>query len=451
MPTKKDRLFAKLRHESLDDVPWIPFAGVHCGALKGYTARDVLTDADKLLESLLEVNKLYDPDGQPIVFDLQIEAEILGCDLRWADKAPPSVASHPLAHELTVPSKLPQKEDGRLPIVIDVIRRMKQTVGQTTALYGLVCGPLTLASHLRGTEIFIDIFDNPDQLHQLFRYTKEVCTTVSQYYIEAGVDVIAVVDPLVSQISSRHFETFLSSVFSEIFEFIREEGVFSSFFVCGDATKNLTLMCQAQPDSIAIDENIDIVTAKAITDKHNITLCGNIPLTTIMLMGNQQDNIKFTLDLLDMVDHHNLIVAPGCDMPYAIPVENVVGIAQAVHHPDEARQMVANYDSEDLFDIEIELPDYSNLERPLIEVFTLDSDTCAACTYMFGAAMRARQVLGKSLDIIEYKFTERENVARCRKMGVEKLPSIYINGKLAYSSVIPNTDELLDKIMSYTK
>ena len=44
----------------------------------------------------MEVNKLYKPAGQPVIFDLQVEAECLGCDLVWADDAPPSVSKHPL-------------------------------------------------------------------------------------------------------------------------------------------------------------------------------------------------------------------------------------------------------------------------------------------------------------------------------------------------------------------
>ncbi len=67
------------------------FAGVHAGKLLGYDATTILTDGKKLLQSLLEVNRLYDPDGQPVLFDLQVEAEILGCDLVWAEEAhPPS-------------------------------------------------------------------------------------------------------------------------------------------------------------------------------------------------------------------------------------------------------------------------------------------------------------------------------------------------------------------------
>ena len=73
----------------------------------------------------------------------------------WAKDAPPSVVSHPLEMEKEIPTKMIEKSDGRLPMILDVMKRMKKEVGDTTALYGLVCGPFTLASHLRGNMIFM--------------------------------------------------------------------------------------------------------------------------------------------------------------------------------------------------------------------------------------------------------------------------------------------------------
>ncbi len=442
----KDLLLATLRHEPTPAIPWVPFAGVHAGKLKGYSAQEVLTDGDKLFESLLAVNQTYDPDGQPVVFDLQIEAEILGCDLVWVEKGPPTVASHPLATTMTVPTRLPEATDGRLPLILDVMRRMKAAVGDHTALYGLITGPFTLASHLRGTEIFMDMFDHPDFLRDLLAFGSEVAKRMAALYIEAGMDVIAVVDPLVSQVSPRHFRQFLSAPFSDVFAFIHTQGAYSSFFVCGDATKNIEPMCHTGPDSISVDENIDLVAAKRITDAHNITMGGNIPLTTRMLLGSQQDNMKFVADLLAQIDPHNFILAPGCDMPYDTPVENVVGVLQAVRDPEATRVMLANYHAEELDLAAVILPDYAALDKPLVEVFTLDSDTCAACGYMRDAAIRATSELAGQVEMKEYKFTQKENVARVVKMGVKNLPSIYINGELAYSSIIPSNRELVEKI-----
>ncbi|MEG0693145.1 MAG: uroporphyrinogen decarboxylase family protein, partial [Oscillospiraceae bacterium] len=433
-----------LRHEETTTVPWVPFAGVHAGKLVGYDATEVLTDGDKLFESLMEVNKLYKPNGQPVLFDLQIEAEILGCELVWTADGPPSVKTHPLENTTDIPCKcsIPSETDGRLPMALDVMRRMKSAVGDTTALYGLICGPFTLASHLRGNDIFMDMFDDEDYVIALLDYCKEVGNRLSQYYIDAGMDVIAIVDPLVSQISSDHFEEFLTKPFTEMFDFIREKGAFSSFFVCGNATRNIEVMCQTNPDSISVDENIDLLAAKEICDKYNVCIGGNIPLTSIMLHGTQQDNMKYVVDMIDRVENKkNLIIAPGCDMPYDVPVENGIGVAQAVLQTDDVREMLKNYVAvED--NIQVDLPDYTNLKKPLIEVFTLDSLTCAACTYMMGAATAAKEHYGDQIDMVEYKFTLKENIARCKKMGVANLPSIYVNGELKFSSIIPSKEQL---------
>ncbi len=132
-------------------------------------------------------------------------------------------------------------------------------------------------------------------------------------------------------------------------------------------------------------------------------------------------------------------------MPYAVPVENGIAVAQAVLQPESVREMLRNYiAAED--SITVNLPDYDKLSKPLVEVFTLDSDTCAACTYMMGAAKVAKAHFGDAIDMTEYKYTQKENIARCKAMGVKNLPSIYINGKLAFSSIIPSKDEFYKAI-----
>jgi uroporphyrinogen decarboxylase len=448
----KKLLLSVLRHEKTDAVPWVPFAGVHAGRLKGYSAREVLQDGEKLFDSLLEVNRTYQPDGQPVVFDLQVEAEILGCQLLWAEKAPPSVATHPLEKQRLIPGHVPGKSDGRLPLILKVMQRMKKEIGGHTALFGLVTGPFTLASHLRGTEIFMDMFDHPEYLMELISFCSNVCKIMSDLYLDAGMDVIAVVDPLVSQISPRHFQRFLSDPFKEIFDLIHKKDAFSAFFVCGDATKNLEMMCQTGPDSLAVDENINMVSARQITEKYRITLQGNIPLTSCMLLGSQQDNMKYVVDLLEkltlpnQVIPNNLILSPGCDMPYDVPVENVVGTLQAVREPRSTRLMLANYQSQSIDLDSIHLPDYTHLEKPLMEVFTLDSATCPACGYMLLAAERATAELVDQVDMQEYKITQPKNIARMQKLGVKNLPSILINGEIKFSSIIPSNRELIEEL-----
>jgi uroporphyrinogen decarboxylase len=65
---------------------------------------------------------------------------------------------------------------------------------------------------------------------------------------------------------------------------------------------------------------------------------------------------------------------------------------------------------------------------------------------MWAAALDAVARIDAAVDVVEYKYTVPENIARCREVGVKQLPSIYINGKLAYSSIIPSRDELVARI-----
>ena len=450
----KELLFKMLSHKDTNgEVPWVPFVGVHAGKLKGYTAEEVLKDGDKLYESLIEANKLYVPDGLPVLFDLQVEAEILGCDLYWAKDNPPSVKSHPLANEKRIPCKckIPNKESGRIPMILDVMSRIKKEIGESVALYGLICGPFTLASHLRGSDIFMDMVTDSNYVSELLEFCGEVACKMAEMYIDAGMDVIAIVDPLVSQISPRHIDKLLAPTFTAVFDYIRSKGAYSCFFVCGNATKQIESMCKLNPDCISIDENVNMAEAKKITEKYNITIGGNIPLTTTMLFGSQQDNMKAVIDILDSVEHKNLIVSPGCDMPYDIPIENTIAAAQAVKTPEQIREVIKNYESDSFADIEIDIPEYENLDKVLIEIFTLDPDQCAACTYMVNLVADNYNEIKDIADYKVYKYNIKEDIARTAKMGIKNLPTLCVNGEQKWISIIPNKEEFVNEIKTVYK
>ncbi len=244
----------------------------------------------------------------------------------WAENNPPSVKSHPLADEKSIPCtcKIPTEESGRLPMILSAMRRVKAEIGDKTALYGLICGPFTLASHLRGTNIFMDMVSDPNYVKELVGYCSQVAVAMAKMYLDAGMDVIAVVDPLVSQVSPKHIEKMLADGFKAVFDYVRSRGALSCFFVCGNATKQIEEMCKMGPDGVSVDENVNLPKAKEITDKYNITIGGNIPLTTTMLHGNQEDNMKGVIDLIDSLDHFNLIVSPGCDMTLLLKTQSLV-------------------------------------------------------------------------------------------------------------------------------
>jgi uroporphyrinogen decarboxylase len=445
----KQLIFDVLEGKTVERTPWVPYTGAQIANLKGYTAEELFKSADKLYECLIEAEKQYTPDGMPAIFDLQVEAEILGCELTWYKNSPPTVSSHPLSTEFEIPTQVLKETDGRIPVIVEAMKRFKEA-RPDIAMYGLVCGPFTLASHLRGTNIFMDMYDSEDKVKELINYCEVQVRELAKMYVEAGCDIIAAVDPLVSQISPEMFETFLAEPFSSFFAAMKEINVPSSFFVCGDATKNIEPMCKTKPGCIAIDENVDIVEAKKITDKYGITMSGNMQLTIDMLLGTQQDNQKAALLLMDNLGKKNFILAPGCDVPFDAPAENLIAVGQAVHNPEAVRTALENYVAiDDLPDIE--LPDYDNLDHVLVEVVTIDSKTCAACGYMVAAANDAAKDFGSDVKVVERSIMYKETLAFANKIGLKNMPSILVNGEIRHVSLIPPVETLKEEILAAKK
>jgi uroporphyrinogen decarboxylase len=68
------------------------------------------------------------------------------------------------------------------------------------ALYGILCGPLTLAGHLRGVRIFTDVYKNKDVAKEIIEFCGQVAAEAARIYAEEiGCDVIAITDPVASQ------------------------------------------------------------------------------------------------------------------------------------------------------------------------------------------------------------------------------------------------------------
>ena len=299
-----------MKLEEVGRVPWVPFVGVHAGQLLQLTATEYLQSADNIVKGVNKAIELYRPDGIPIVFDLQIEAEALGCKLAWADENPPAVVSHPLLEGRSLTDlKVPSISKGRIEMVMDVTKRLRQQ-HPNLALYGLITGPFTLALHLLGTDIFMQMMMEPDKTHELLRFTTDVAKMMASNYLKSGADVVAVVDPMTSQIDPMSFETFVSPYIVEINQLIKEAGGLSSFFVCGNAKQNIEEMCKTQPDNISIDENIPLDFVRDIALKHKVSFGGNLKLTVVLLMGDEDAARRDALECLDTGGKKGFILSP---------------------------------------------------------------------------------------------------------------------------------------------
>ena len=434
--------------QEVERIPWVPFVGAHAGRLLGLTAAEYLKSTDHIVNGVNKAIELYNPDGIPVAFDLQIEAEALGCKLAWADDNPPAVVSHPLMEGANVEDlEVPCRCKGRIADVMEATRKLREQ-HPDIALYGLITGPFTLALHLLGTDIFMQMMMEPDKTHKLMCFTTDVAKMMAGNYIEAGADVIAVVDPMTSQIDPVSFETFVSPYIKEINDFIREADALSSFFVCGNARQNIEVMCETKPDNISIDENIPLDFVKSMSLKHKVSFGGNIKLTVVLLMGDEEASRRDALECMDIGGKKGFILAPGCDLAMDTPKENLVAVSELVYDEVLQGELRASEASTE----DIELPDLMNhwsKEKVIIDIITLDSSSCAPCQYMVDAVSRAAESYGDKVVFKEHRIKEKEGVQMMAGLGVKNIPTIVMDGNIEFISQIPPISDIKAKIDAY--
>jgi uroporphyrinogen decarboxylase len=284
----KQLLIDAYRGKRTASPPWVPYAGVHCAFLINEPADKMLKDPELLAKGVVNAAKRYKADGIPLVFDLSVEANSVGCELKWWGDNVPSVTNHPCSDKTPTDAglKLPTKEDGRWPVLYEAAKIAKPQLDELDCvMMGLFCGPLTLASHLAGVRIFTDVYKNPDFAHEVIKFAGEVGAVAARFYAEMGSEIIAIVDPVASQIKSVTFQEFVTPNSQPAIKAIHDAGMTSSFFICGDCTKVMEDVCKIGTHGFAIDEQLNMNFIRDMARKYEIGFGGNLKLTLALSLG----------------------------------------------------------------------------------------------------------------------------------------------------------------------
>ena len=284
----KQKFIDAVRGKRTETAPWVPYAGMHCAFVINEPADKYLQDPQILAKGLVETAKKYKADGIPLIFDLSVEAHSVGCELKWWPDNVPSVTTHPCSDKTPAEAglQMPTKDSGRWPVIFEAARIAKPQLDELDCgLIGGLCGPLTLASHLAGVRIFTDVIKNKEFAAAVCEYAGKVGALSAQFYAEMGCDVIAIIDPVASQIRSATFQEFVTPNVSAAINAIHDAGKTSTFFICGDATKVLKDVCALNTHGFAIDEQLNMNFVRDLAKESGKGFGGNLKLTLALSLG----------------------------------------------------------------------------------------------------------------------------------------------------------------------
>ncbi len=324
-----DRVMTALGGGQPDRVPVVPIVREWCARQVGFRFRDILESVEKFVYSQYFCARHFGYDVVWDLFGIHAESEAMGSVLKVPEDMPPSVLDHVVKdYDQDLPKlRLPDpQKDGRLPFILEGIRRLKDLCGGEYPVVGYTQGPFRHASMLRGPETAMrDIYKAPQKLKELLEIATESLIVYGQAVIEAGADIVFIADPSSSgdAISRKAWEEFGCPYTTRLVKSLKKNGVPVFMHICGNTSDRLDSFVSTGVDGISLDQKVDFAKAReAVAD--GVCLIGNVSPTSTLLMGKPEDVAREAEYAIRNAGRQgNFMLSAGCLMPAEIPPENL--------------------------------------------------------------------------------------------------------------------------------
>jgi MtaA/CmuA family methyltransferase len=264
-----------------------------------------------------------------VPFCLTVEAEALG-----ATVSPGSTSVEPVVIQPALPSaadlpalRLPEPEhDRRMVEVLAAIETLHRAYPDVPVV-GNLSGPATLAGGIVPIEEFLKLLCRRNSLAEaIIEVATETLICFGEAMVRHGADVICVSDPNATGeiIGPGLFADYFLPQYQRIFQRLRAQGAGTILHICGDVTRTLPLLGQAQADAVSLDSFASVNTIRQELDSS--PLMGNV--STLLLSRGEPEAIERAVlrVLRDGVD----IVAPSCGLDRSTPSINVQRMCRTV-------------------------------------------------------------------------------------------------------------------------
>jgi uroporphyrinogen decarboxylase len=196
--TPLERMRAAARFEEPDRVPVILQIHEYAARAAGMAVSEICLDPEKHVLSQILAMERYGHD-LPCAFadSYNIEAEALGCRLRFFDDRLPEIAERVVKEPADLARlRVPDPHSaGRMPWIFEVNRLFAEHLGGLVSTYAAVSAPFSLACSIRGYEnVIADIATDPDFAHRLMEFCTRVTTAYAREQLAGSAMSVSIID-----------------------------------------------------------------------------------------------------------------------------------------------------------------------------------------------------------------------------------------------------------------
>lgn len=335
----RDRVMAFLAGEQPSPVPC--FSGLisvvqeghnnQSKELLGYHLSEVHRDPVKMARAAASSYRLSGLESAVVPLDICVEAEAIGATVDYLenqDNPQYPTVSQPAAsglEELELPTPEHLLKQGRIPLVLEAIKLLKEDVGREVAIGAWVPGPFTLAMYvLEPATLLSLVVDEPDKVGRHLDSLTGVLIRVAQSYKDAGADFITVHEMGGSPgyLGPATFKKLVLPRLQRLLKALPPPRVLS---ICGRTNRAMPLMLKAGADVLHVDQLNNLQQSRRSIGPDPL-LVGNIDPVAVLAHGQE-------VDVFQAVDAALAAGAnaiwPGCDLSPATPLNNLRALVEA--------------------------------------------------------------------------------------------------------------------------
>lgn len=312
---------------------------------EGLQFHEVHNDAAKMARAAASTHRISGFGSAVVPLDMYVEAEALGAKIDFMEKS--DRAEYPRVLEflfdnvddltaeyaksaeknnvnISAEPALSAVSTGRVPIVCEAIKLLKEDVGEEIVIGGYVPGPFTLLSLLVETmELYSALRKSPESIHAGLGYLVQFLAGVGNAYFEAGADFLTVHEMGGSPgaLGPKVFESIVLPHLQSLISTTPKPIVLSA---CGRTNGAMHLLAASGADALSVDQTNDL--EKSRQEVPDALLFGNLDPLGLISQGTP----KQITEAVDRVVRSGAdAVWPGCDLFLDVPIENLKALVQA--------------------------------------------------------------------------------------------------------------------------
>ncbi len=326
--TGKERILNTIKDITTDKIPNLNILMTFAAKEIKVNYKEYCTNYKNLTKGNIECAQKYGIDCVTVMSDALIEATDLGINAQFPTDDVPYTKEHFTLEQLQKLKPIKPEDGKRMTNRVNAVAEYKRICKDEYAIIGWAEGAFAEMADLRGVnEIMIDMYDEPETVHEILAMCLEQGKLLAKAQIDAGADIIGVGDAICSVAGPVAYKQFGLKYEAELLKYIKECGAYTKLHICGDITPLLHLLPIEYIDILDLDWVVDIKTARETVGEKPV-ISGNYDPVAILLQGSTQDVNTAVKRCAGYTI--NYATSAGCEVPKDTPKENLMEVKRAI-------------------------------------------------------------------------------------------------------------------------